>query len=289
MKNNFKARFLSTILLLNMAVMLPLSAISAQSPARRCLDGMLAACAKIQTLTFKMVKNERMDGKISEASSQMKYRKSPFSIYVYGLEPKKGVEILFNKGQNKNEAFVYPGGFPYVSLSLSPYGSLMRGDNHFTIYDIGFETLASNLRHSVTLLGNRFDDFFKLEGAVTWKGYTCDKLVLTDDDYKWISYTIPKTITLEVLARGLHLNTYSIKERNNLSNYGAIKAGTVLQIPTSFAKKVILYIDKATHLPVYQEIHDDRGKYSFYEFHDLKVNPTLTDEDFSKTNKNYNF
>jgi outer membrane lipoprotein-sorting protein len=289
MKNNFTARFFSVNSLFWLVYMLSITSVSAQSAARHSLDAMLAACTKVQTLTFKMLKTERIDGKTNEAISQIKYRKSPFSAYVYGVEPKKGIEILFNKGQNNNNAYVYPGGFPYVALSLSPYGNVMRGDNHFTIYDIGFETLAINLRHSVSVFGSRFDEFFKLEGAISWKEYSCEKLVLTDTDYKWVSYTVPKAITLEVLARGLHLNTFAIKERNNLSGYGSVKAGTVLQIPTSFAKKVVLYIDKATHLPVYQEIHDDKGKYSSYEFHELKVNAPLTDEDFSKTNKKYNF
>ncbi len=261
----------------------------AQSAARKSIDAMFAACNKVQTLTFKMLKYERMGAKTTEATTAIKYRKSPLSIYIYGFTPTKGIEILFNKGQNNNEAYVNPGGFPYVTLSLSPLGKLMRSDNHFTIYDVGFETLAANLRHTIAGLGARFDECFKLEGTVNWRAYNCEKLVLTNDDYRWINYTVPKTETLEVIAKGLHLSSYAIKERNNLSGFGSVKGGTVLQIPSAFAKKVVLYIDKITHLPVYQELNDDKGRFASYEFYDLKLNAALTNEDFSKDNKAYNF
>lgn len=260
-----------------------------QSPARRSFQAMMTACENVQTLSFKMFKYERIDGRFTEATTQIKYRRSPYSVYIFTASPNYGREILFNKGQNKDEALINPGGFPYVTVSLSPYGTMMRSDNHFTIFDVGFETLAANLRHSLVALSSKFDEVYKLEGNLTWKGYTCEKLVLSNDDYKWINYTVPKAITLETLARGLHLGAYGIKERNHLSGYGLLKAGTVLQIPSTFVKKLILYLDKKTYLPVYQELHDDNGKFAAYEFQDLHVNPTLSNTDFSRDNPAYHF
>ena len=199
------------------------------------------------------------------------------------------MEILFCKGQNADKAIINPNGFPYVNVSLSPYGNKMREGNHYTLYDVGFETLVSNLRHSVIMLGNRTDDFFKNEGTVTFDGRSCDKIVLRNPNFGWQNYTVTKATSLESLARSLYLGAHMIKEKNKLGGYGTLAAGTVLKIPTTFAKEVILYIDKKTRAPIYQEIRDNEGLYAKYEFTNLIINPTFAADEFATTHTGYHF
>jgi hypothetical protein len=36
-------------------------------------------------------------------------------------------------------------------------------------------------------------------------------------------------------------------------------------------------------------MYDDKGLFEIYEFHNLKVNPTILEEEFSEDYKDYNF
>ena len=219
----------------------------------------------------------------------MKYRKANFAAYIKETIPNTGMEILFMKGWNDNKAYINPNGFPYVNVSLAPFSERMRQNGHFTIYDIGFETIVVNLRYGLKQMTGKINDFYRIDGTVVWDGRTCYKLVLNNPEYKWNKYTVPKDITLTSLARDMHLGAYSIKERNNLSSYSTIKAGTTILIPSAFVKKLTLYIDKTNNLPLMQEIHDDKGFFSRYEFNDFILNPKFSAADFSTTNPVYHF
>jgi Protein of unknown function (DUF1571) len=257
--------------------------------AESVLREMLTACDRVQTLQFTMSKKERMVGKMSEATNFIKYRRSPFSAYMKAKVPDSGLELLFVKGWNDNKAYINPGGFPYVNVSLSPFSSRMRADGHFTVYDIGFETLNSNLHAGLKTIGDKISDYYTLEAGVTFNGRACEKLVMEHKDYKWIKYTAPKDILLTTLAREMNLGAYAIKARNGLAEFGTIKAGTTILIPSAFVKKLILYVDKTNHLPIMQEMHDDKGFFSRYEFRDLILNPKFEAIDFSPENKAYKF
>jgi outer membrane lipoprotein-sorting protein len=256
--------------------------------AQSVLEEMLTACDHVQSLQFTMSKKERMAAK-SEATNFVKYKKAPFSVYLKSKIPDSGMEILFVKGWNNNKAFINPGGFPYVNVSLSPFANRMRTDGHFTLYDIGFETLTSNLRNGLKEINGKVSEYYTLDGTVNFNGRICDKLIMENKTYKWIKYTAAKDILLTSLAMEKHLSAYSIKERNNLSDFGTIKAGTTLLIPSTFIKKVILYVDKTTRLPIMQEMHDDKGFFAHYEFRDLLLNPKFEAIDFSRENKTYKF
>jgi hypothetical protein len=263
--------------------------LAAQTSARKIMEEMFAACDRMQTLQFTMKRMERIDGKIDASTTLTKYRRAPFAVYLCNLTPHNGMEVLFNKGQNSEKAIINPNGFPYVNVSLSPYGNKMREGNHYTLYDVGFETLVSNLRHSVVILGSRTDDFFKNEGVVVFDGHQCDKIVLRNSSFAWQNYTVAKATSLESLARSLYLGSHMIKEKNKLADYGTLTAGTIIKIPTAFAKEVTLYIDKVTRAPIYQEIRDDAGVYAKYEFTNLIINPKFAADEFATTHTGYHF
>jgi outer membrane lipoprotein-sorting protein len=51
----------------------------------------------------------------------------------------------------------------------------------------------------------------------------------------------------------------------------------------------LLLVDKEYMLPVNNKVFDDKGLFETYEYFDLKVNPPIAPEEFTKTYKDYNF
>ena len=56
-----------------------------------------------------------------------------------------------------------------------------------------------------------------------------------------------------------------------------------------YAKKSVVYIDRINYLPLKQEMYDDKGLFEKYEFLNLKINPTIYEEEFTEGFKDYNF
>jgi outer membrane lipoprotein-sorting protein len=76
---------------------------------------------------------------------------------------------------------------------------------------------------------------------------------------------------------------------NNLRNYESVKPGQKIKVPTSYAKKVVLYIDKLNNLPIYQQLFDEKGLFAEYKYTNLIVNPKLADNEFTKNYTGYKF
>jgi outer membrane lipoprotein-sorting protein len=92
------------------------------------------------------------------------------------------------------------------------------------------------------------------------------------------------------IAKRFHVNDQMILELNkNIGDFDDVAAGQVITIPNTFARKLILHIDKKNMLPVKQYIYDLKGLYSQAEFKSLRVNPPLTEMDFNKENPQYGF
>ena len=77
-------------------------------------------------------------------------------------------------------------------------------------------------------------------------------------------------------------------EENDILNL-LVPVGTMLNIPSDYAKKLIILIDKSTYLPIFMEVYDDKGLYEQYKFSQVKINPPFTEADFNENNKNYGF
>lgn len=218
--------------------------------------------------------------------SVVKLQVSPRKLYLY----LKGPEVLWIEGQNNGNALVNPGTFPYVNMNLDPHGSLMRKDQHHTIHEMGFTYLRDVLGALVKKAGDKFDKYFSYTGEDKWNGRPCHKLLINYSEFAYTTYTVKKGENLVTIARKLNVGEYMILEQNKeVSDYDDVKEGDKLQVPNAYAKMVILYVDKQHHLPVSIKIFDDKGLYESYEYYTLLVNPTIADEEFTKTYKDYNF
>ncbi|MFN3405650.1 MAG: DUF1571 domain-containing protein [Cytophagaceae bacterium] len=244
---------------------------------------------KVETLRFKMKKKERINGKVMYGEQDCKFNKSPKKIYTRMILPKDGIEVLYVEGENGNKALVNPNGFPYISLSLDPYGSSMRNNNHHTVHEVGFDYLNSIVDYIALKSTDNFEKIFKYVGDTVFNNRKCYVMLIDYQSYAYVPYTVKKGETITDIAYRNFVSDYMILEVNGLTAYDGVKVGQVIKVPNAYARKTYLFIDKQTFLPLVQAMYDDKGFYAQYEFHNLQVNVPIRPEEFTRTYKDYNF
>jgi outer membrane lipoprotein-sorting protein len=235
----------------------------------------LTAMGNAKTMTYHFFAQERMnDGKYSKSDVEFKVIASPVRIYANAhlpqsaqliYEPAKSPKVSVKKG---------------LKLSLSPTSGLLMKGVHNPVTRAGFGQIKKILEMSIAQRkGQNYADFVKLVGIVNYDGKDCYKIELTDPDYKIVDYTVGKESTVWDIGNARAISEYKIKELNNIND--EVTAGQKLKIPSSYAKKTTLYIDKNTYLPIYHKMEDEKGIYEIYEFKDLKLGVALADVDFT--------
>ena len=256
--------------------------------AKSVTDKMIAALATGKTYEYTMRSTERIDGKLYVNKIYTKVNESPKKVFIDNIEgDNKGVQVLYVKGEMDNKALINK----LFGVKLSPFNSMIRKNQHHTILESGFSLLLSSIKDAKQRATEQgaFDQVFKLVGTVTFDGKSCYKLELNDPTFTYVDYTIGSGETLYSIAMKKNICEQLIVEKNGLSGFSSGKSGTTIKIPSSYAKKTILYIDKATMFPIYQEMHDEKGLFEKYEFTGFKLNPSFTAIDFSEDNPKYNF
>lgn len=256
--------------------------------AESVINQMLSALEAGKTYEYTMLQEERIGGEIHKNKIFTKIQESPKKVFIDNIEgANEGVQVLYVTGERDNKALINK----MFGIKLSPFNSLIRKNQHHTILESGFGLLISSVRDAKKRAEaqNAFDQVFQLAGTVSFNGKTCYKLVLTDPTFTYESYTIQNGESLYSISMKKKICEQLIVEKNGFGGFGSGKSGQTIQIPSSYAKKTILYIDKATMHPIYQEMHDDKGVFEKYTFYNLKVNPSFTSKDFSEDNSEYNF
>ena len=172
-----------------------------------------------------------------------------------------------------------------LTLKLDLYSNLLMADQHHPLNQAGFGTFKKIIEQSIKTKGYttssaELSSFVKLLGTVTYDGKTCYAIEILDKDYKLISHKVSADEkTVWDLGRKYNVPEYRIKEINGIDN--ELTAGQVIKMPSAYAKKTTVYVDKATYLPIYQKMEDDEGVYEIYQFKSLRTNVQFTDADFS--------
>ena len=205
-----------------------------------------------------------------------------------------GVEMLYVKGWNNNKAYINPNGFPWVNVSLSIYDSRMISENHHTVHDAGLgfvNILLEGFESTVIKAGKDRSTLYTYGGTVEFDGRPCHKIYLTPPKaFQYISYTTDRDQSLVQLSRRIVASDYLIKERNKgVAYHRTIRKGTTLQVPNAYAKKVIVYIDKATYMPVVQMLYDERGLFEKFEYTNIERSPNFPSDEFTTKSSNYGF
>jgi hypothetical protein len=245
-----------------------------------------AAIENLKSLRCTVKAQERVSGKINHARSIMKITFNPLRIYI---KNQKGVEVLWVQGQNGGDAWVYPGAFPYVTLSLDPNGKVMRSSQHHTALQAGFGTISDLLRTTGLRQDNGFSKSFKYTGDSTVQGKNCHVLRSNFPQFRYVSYKAGKNETLSTVAERFGCGEFRIMERNDLSPGEKIPEGKVLQVPNAYGRRTILTVDPKTYLPTMVQVDDDKGLFEKFEFSEVVPNQPIPLEEFSKEYKGYKF
>jgi LysM repeat protein len=249
---------------------------------------MIENSEKVNTIEYNAVMSERIKGKMVVKKSFFKINTSPVKIYVRQSFIGIKLDALYVEGTNNNKLLIATIGFPWIQVSLDPKGKRVRENHHHTIFEAGF-TYFSNVIEAI--IKSHPDDIkIELEGSEIKDGKDCYKIVLYNNNFQFIEYTVQENENLTTIAKRMYTNDYMILENNpKIENYNDVKPGQVIKIPNSYASKMVLYLDKTILMPVQIDIFDNKGLYGSYSYNNLQINKQFEWDEFSPTNKNYHF
>jgi hypothetical protein len=259
-------------------------------PGRAVFGRMIDAMRAVRTCSFVLDIHERIRGEVRYDQFVVKLNADPYKVYVYSVIPNPGAEAILVEGANDGKAIINPNRWLIPTLHLSPYGSILRKNHQYTLWHFGFGYIREVLEAYVKRFGNDFYGFLATAADVTWKGRSCYQLVIDNDRFAYEPYTVQPGENLVKIGARLLVNDYMILEANpDVRNYDDVRAGQVIRVPNSFARKIVFYVDKETLLPVVQIIYDDKGLYGRIEITSLVLNPVFSEETFSRDNSDYGF
>lgn len=250
----------------------------------------LKAMEQVHTASYTVNIKERIKGKFVYDQYNVKMQAEPFKTYVYSIKPNPGAEAIYMEGCNNGKCIVNPNRFPYINLNLSPHSMLLRKNHQYNILQMGFDYMHGLLSHYLTLYGGGFPRMISKANDVESGGKSYYSLVIDNPAFGYRNYTVQPGETVVTIGEKLKVNDHMILEINPaIDDYEDVKAGQVIKVPNSFARKIILKIDKKSFLPMAQTVYDEKGLYSVVEFSNFIANPKLTAEDFSPENPEYGF
>ncbi len=267
-----------------------LTSVTAQNPVD-IIDKMRAAIKKMNQSSFELHSKERYGDKYVYKKMKFHIQESPRKVYMKDID--KGVELLYVSGWNNNKAYINPNGFPWVNVSLNIYDSKVVAENHHTVDDAGFgfvNVLLDGFESTGKKAGKPRSSLYMYKGEVTYEGKACYKLYLyPPTEFKYISYTTDRDQNLMQLSRRIVASDYLIKAKNKLSYARTIKKGTTLMVPSNYAKKVIVYIDKKNYMPIVQMLYDEKGLFEKFEYKKVVAYPKFQSNEFTTDCSTYGF
>ena len=158
------------------SIFISLILISATLPATddvySILRKMITKTDQIKGMQYEMRQIERMDGKMVDQKSLIKYDRVNFKIYAKQLVGGTvGLEVLYKKGWNNKKALINPNGFPWINVSLSPFGNQMRNGQHHTLLDVGFELFAPIMESMLDRHGKAINTMGENKGTRNFDGH----------------------------------------------------------------------------------------------------------------------
>lgn len=264
-----------------------------ESQTRTIINKSLAAMASHKGSTYTMRGSERLVGRsgLRTADIFTKVSVSPQKTYMKMItDPNKGTELLYVKGERGDKALVNAGKM-IPTVTLSPFNGLVTKDQHHTMLSAGFAIVNKIISEGVRKADaqGKFDSVFRYVGDVTWNNRACYKIIIEDPTYTYTTYKAQKGENMYSVALKFLVPEYSMVELNGVKHFEEDLGGKMLKLPTSYAKKTVLYIDKQNLFPVFQEMTDDKGIFERYEFYNLVINPTFKSDEFTKDYSEYGF
>ncbi len=264
-----------------------------ENQTRVIINKLLSATAAHKGSTYTMRGSERLIGKsgLRVADIYTKVNVLPAKVYLKMItDPNKGTELLYVKGERNDKVLVNAGKM-IPTVTLSPFSGLVTKEQHHTILSSGFSIVNRIISEGVKKAdaASKFDSVFRYVGDVTWNNRPCYKVIIEDPTYTYTNYKAQKGETMYSIALKFLVPEYSMVENSVVKNFEEDLGGKTLKIPTSYARKTVLYVDKQNYFPIFQEMTDDKGVFERYEFFNLVVNPTFKADEFTKDFSEYGF
>jgi hypothetical protein len=248
----------------------------------KVIIGMLDSIKKIRSYQFDLKALERVEkDEYLDAESSVKLNVSPKALYF--RNEKKKISVMYVAGTNDNKALVKAKALLGGTISLDPMGSMMRKNQHYTIHELGFDYFARTITFALLKDKEHIAENLKFVGKKTINEKSCIGMVFEDPDFHYFDYVTGKNESVASLAVKFNVAEFQIRLKNELhSFYGALKEGKKLKIPSNYCKRINMYIDEKTLLPVSITIYDEVGLYESYEYLNVKTNLKFTSDDFGK-------
>lgn len=260
------------------------------------LHQMIDSIEKINQVSYRIKAWERIQNLNEKVFTEVKaklQKKPKRKIYVKKLtDPNKGAEILWVEGKWDGEAYVCPNSFPYINMTLSPYNSMMRKKQHHTILSTGFGLFSKIVKDAVKSAKERnaLDQVFRYKGVVNHNHRPCHKIIVKNRNFGFKSYKVKQGEDLDHIANKYNICAYLIIVNNqDVDDFDDVSEGQTIKIPTNYAKKSVLFIDKENKLPIGLHLFDEKGQFERYEIFDLDTNPSFADKEFTKEYDEYGF
>ena len=204
------------------------------------------------------------------------------------LEPKEGMEVLYNSEWEKKKAIINTNSFPWVNVKFGPTSKTMRKDQHHTILDSGYGKIVSNIQYDKQK--NAGKTISTLIGAGTVEGKSCYILEIVDNEFSYKTYLVGEGEDLSMIANKLKVSDYMILEANRkVKFYDDVEAGQQIKVPSSYSKRMLMYVDVNELIPLKIEVYDDKGLFEQFLFKNVKLNVSFKENEFSEDFEEYNF
>lgn len=251
----------------------------------------IEACEKFKGASFNIYKSERLrDGSLYNSELIVKIQSKPLQVYIYCIKPNPGTEVLYLDSRKDGKVLVHPNRFPFVNLYLDPNSPHLREHQHHSIKDMGFVFVGHLLRDKFEKDREYFLKHMVVKEHVEWEKKSYYQITATDVDFHFISHTVQKGENLYSLAKKYHVNESLILFYNNaVKDFTDVKHGQKVQIPSSYATRIVLLVDKISFLPMVQEIYDPKGLFEKFEYRSFINNPNFQPGEFSPDFKGYGF
>lgn len=159
-----------------------------------------------------------------------------------------------------------------LGFVLSPLHGQLMADSQHPITNAGFMVTRRIIYRTYQERASDPNMSYAVNGSVNFDGKDCYKITIEDAGFNTSkTYTAKEGENLVDIGTKLNVSHQRIKELNDLKNYKDVKAGQTLKVPSSYFKKVVTYLDKATYLPLKITVWDDLGLLATYDHLGLKL------------------
>ena len=204
------------ILILSSFILSQNSVLTAQSSAVEWIDEVIKTSKSVKSLSYTMYSLERkQDGSYHKGASFTKLNIQPLKLYLrLNGNENKGVALLFNKQESNNLALISPAKW-LPTFKLDPGGTMMRRNQHHTLYEAGFAYGLGVVEHYKNMDPEIFKSSATLETQCLECGTDFVKVTIIDPKFSYKPYTPLSNETLYDISKKLFVSEYLLVEKNN--------------------------------------------------------------------------